>query len=487
MLLVRLCCAAVESGHISLVYSLRYGFSFTDATWNLEKLFCRRKKARSVIVVNGPSAITNAQVVSSLLCAVVGNVLYFVFFAALIRWGGASIPLVVILTAIFIYVNKGVLMRIYTLYDSYQDTRERRRSNEHSGSECIYQVTETHRITRPSEKLCWILFGCELFFFFVFPLWMLFDVGNRAIAILYVILGGFSLCRYYFNVPVVLSELGSLDLLEGRFIRGSSAKEDTEATKDEDWREKNRLAKIVAKISQGARRDTWVTVITTFVFIFLLLFLSAFGAGSNAGGETTTDNLLSDFRYNPLPETFKYTTCSLTSDFAMPGSNETALADYTYLAGIAYTGPEYMKDVLDAWFGEGVAQDNNDFVTTYRESLKGADSAVHYKLITFTQNPDFGIVLIRGTNNGWDMISDAQLWSAAWLAQAVRAILPLGEIWNPILEELVELIGILQNDSLKKVAFYVQTSNFVKYLRSNNKFGTLRVTGHSLGVSAKDA
>ena len=51
----------------------------------------------------------------------------------------------------------------------------------------------------------------------------------------------------------------------------------------------------------------------------------------------------------------------------------------------------------------------------------------------------------------------------------------------------MELIGILQNDSLKKVAFYVQTSNFVKYLRSNNKFSTLRVTGHSLGVSAEDA
>ena len=53
----------------------------TDATWNLEKLFCRRKKARSVYVVNGPSAITDAQVVSSFLCAIIGNILYVVFFA----------------------------------------------------------------------------------------------------------------------------------------------------------------------------------------------------------------------------------------------------------------------------------------------------------------------------------------------------------------------------------------------------------------------
>jgi len=34
----------------------------TDATWNLEKLFCRRKALRSVVVVNGPSRITESQV-----------------------------------------------------------------------------------------------------------------------------------------------------------------------------------------------------------------------------------------------------------------------------------------------------------------------------------------------------------------------------------------------------------------------------------------
>lgn len=80
------------------------------------------------------------------------------------------------------------------------------------------------------------------------------------------------------------------------------------------------------------------------------------------------------------------------------------------------------------------------------------------------------------------MISDAQLWSAAWLAQAVRSMLPFGEIWNPILEELVEMIGVLQTSSLRQVAFYVQTSNFIEWLRSNDKYSKLRVTGHSLGV-----
>uniref|UniRef100_A0A7S3PDK4 Fungal lipase-type domain-containing protein n=1 Tax=Amphora coffeiformis TaxID=265554 RepID=A0A7S3PDK4_9STRA len=450
----------------------------TDSTWSLEKLFCRRSKARTVMVVNGPSAVEDSQVVSSFLCAVIGNGFGVVVFAALLTWGGMPILGVIVLTVVLIFANRNTVIRVYNMYDSYNDVRKRR-TDTHGTSETMYQVTETHRLTRPSEKLCWILFGCELFLLFVFPLWMLCDVGNRAIAVLFAILGSFSACRHYFNVPVVLTELGSLDLLEGKFIRGVAEDRDPVAVKEEDWREKNRLSKIVARISQGSRRDTWIGVIGALVIIFMFLFLSAFGGGSNSGAEADTSNLIQDFRY-PGVDGIHYPTCSLTSDFAIPGSNETSLADYAYIAGIAYTAPESMPDVLDKWFGEGVAVDQNDFVMKYRESLK-SDSAVHYKLITFPSNPEFAIVSIRGTNNGWDMISDAQLWSASWLAQQVRAMLPFGEIWNPILEELVEMIGVLQNDSLKKVAFYVQTSNFVKWLKDNDKFDMLRVTGHSLG------
>ena len=184
-----------------------------------------------------------------------------------------------------------------------------------------------------------------------------------------------------------------------------------------------------------------------------------------------------------MENTFKYPTCSLTSDFALPGSNATALADYTYLAGITYNSPESMPELLDAWFGKDVAQDNNALVEEYRSGLE-TDSAVHYKLITFPKlDPEFAIVDIRGTNNGWDMISDAQLWSAAWLAQAVRAFLPLGAIWSPIIDNVVEMIGVLQTKTLRQVAFYVQTAGFVEHLKDKGIFKNLRVTGHSLGVS----
>lgn len=80
------------------------------------------------------------------------------------------------------------------------------------------------------------------------------------------------------------------------------------------------------------------------------------------------------------------------------------------------------------------------------------------------------------------MLSDAQLWSAAALAQYVRSILPLGEIWNPIIDNLVYMISVLQDANLKKVAFYVETTAFVNWLHSKDLFPSLRVTGHSLGV-----
>ena len=461
----------------------------TDATWNLEKFYCRRSKARTALVATGPSHVTTAQMWSSLACASLGNFLVVFFVAGLLSWGGIPIWLVVVLTALFVYFNRASFRRLYSLYDSYKDVTGDGAAVS-GASEIIYQVTETHRLTRPTEMACWILFAVEIFFFFLFPFWMLWDVGNLAIAWLFLILGGFSACRHYFNAPVVLSELGSLDLLDGSFIRGGDpeSEEAAEDAAEQDWREKNRMSKIVGQISQGARRDTWVSVIFTFVMIFLFLFLSAFAGGSNSGAETDTSNILHDFHYSPQPGTFQYPTCAMTDDFAIPtgetnSTHPSTLADYAYIASIAYTAPESMEKVLDAWFGEGVVKDNLDLVTEFRS--KREESAVHFKLLTFPYNPEFAVVTIRGTNNGWDMISDAQLWSASYLAQMVRGLLPAGEIWNPILTNLVAMIGVLQNESLQKVAFYVTTSAFVDWLREKNLYPALRVTGHSLGVRVK--
>jgi hypothetical protein len=56
-----------------------------------------------------------------------------------------------------------------------------------------------------------------------------------------------------------------------------------------------------------------------------------------------------------------------------------------------------------------------------------------FKLVTFEET-GLAVVLIRGTQNPFDLLADSQLWSAAILMQVLRSILPLGGAWTPILD-----------------------------------------------------
>ena len=65
--------------------------------------------------------------------------------------------------------------------------------------------------------------------------------------------------------------------------------------------------------------------------------------------------------------------------------------------------------------------------------------------------------------------------------QGLRAILPAGEIWTPIFDQLVNWINTLQSESLEKVSFYTLTRKFAEELKVNDQFDYVQVTGHSLG------
>jgi lipase ATG15 len=79
----------------------------------------------------------------------------------------------------------------------------------------------------------------------------------------------------------------------------------------------------------------------------------------------------------------------------------------------------------------------------------------------------------------WDALADAQLWSSAALAQYVRALLPVGEIWTPILMTLVKGVSLIETKSLEEVSYYRQTTEFVKKVVSEGYLPS--ITGHSLG------
>jgi lipase ATG15 len=139
----------------------------------------------------------------------------------------------------------------------------------------------------------------------------------------------------------------------------------------------------------------------------------------------------------------RYATCQLSNVRGGFGANAT-MADYTFMAGTAYLPVNLTQDALDGWFGEGVAVDDQATVDAFREEFDTFNQAVVFKLFTFP-SIRLAIICIRGTTTNWDMLADTQLWSAAALMQGIRAILPMGEIWTPILDRKLRRLFCILN------------------------------------------
>jgi len=259
-----------------------------------------------------------------------------------------------------------------------------------------------------------------------------------------------------------------------KFVRGDTARE--------KWKNRSRLHDVVMNVSRSRSRVAWNAVLSAFIFIFLALFLGAVGQHGDTSSEQQF-TYLSDFRYEQKDD-LRYPTCVLGKELE-GGPSTRSMADYAYLAGVAYRDTSITQNELNQWFGTDVAVDLADVVTRYRHRNSQSDSAVSYKLISFPNSTNEGessaVVCIRGTTNAWDMFADAQLWSAAACMQFLRAILPIGEIWTPILSQLVNAISFFESANIERVSFYKQTTAFVKEVQESEAFENVQVTGHSLG------
>ena len=136
---------------------------------------------------------------------------------------------------------------------------------------------------------------------------------------------------------------------------------------------------------------------------------------------------------------------------------------------------------LNGWFGDGIAVDDTTVVSQWKQANR--DSEVSFKMIRFPSSGDFAYVTIRGTSNNWDMLTDAQLWSAAFLMQGLRELLPFGIVWTPVIDQLINIVTTLETESIKRVSFYKDTTAFIKSLQPQvpGTYAGLGLTGHSLG------
>ena len=340
-------------------------------------------------------------------------------------------------------------------------------------SQVVYYVRQNVRVARATPRLCWVMFALEALIFFVWPLASLFAVQNYPLAVLFIVIASVNGMRYFLDVAVVLQETGDLELIN----------DGEKGVGIEDWRLQNRVSEVVGKITRGRSRGPWMAALSLFGFLVVVLFAFALGPAQVDNAETTSKTnyvYLPDFYYEQKSSQLQYPTCQLSNDLGL--SPLKTMADYAYLAGLAYQHTGATQAELDGWFN-GSAVNNNDIVKLYRSTVNLTSSHVYFKLITFPNSSNFAYVTIRGTNNQWDMLTDVQLWSAAKLMQLLRELLPLGSIWTPIIPNLIRLVTTVESSNIRKISFYKDTSNFVKWLQTLNATNSsgIAVTGHSLG------
>jgi hypothetical protein len=189
---------------------------------------------------------------------------------------------------------------------------------------------------------------------------VIFILRNWKIGVLFIVVAGVSAVRHYINVVVAIEETGNMDLVDG-------------VDEAERWAEKSRLSGIVEKITKDSSRSVWVAVLVSFGFMFITLFLGAIGTTSTEAAQTLQYIYLDDFYYPPMPDDMRYPTCTLEklNDKFPPNST---LADYAYLAGLAYKSIEITQCELDGWFTNTKAKDDKDTVTQFRNGTNNQDS-----------------------------------------------------------------------------------------------------------------
>lgn len=467
----------------------------TAKSWSLERLYCQPRSARTVTLIQGKSALTPRQLKSSLACTIIGSLLGALTLIALLVWlemnAGAIVLLAVICSLCCLLPSIRSTFRARSLYRKMTaqagDVDRQEQSWGEDGEETggklmddrnestgMYQVSERYRLTEPTKTFCWFVFSTEMLLCFLFPLVALAATGNWPVALLFLLIGVFSIGRYFFSCSVAVIELGSIESL-GNNDSGDGG--------DEQWKAKARLSEIIQNISWGRALNLWMTIFSITVLMFFVLALGAINTDSVEGIERVQKmTLLPDFVYDPQPD-LPYPTCEMRKGLGLSDDLDSAsLSDFVFLSSMAYTEGNRTQELLDGWFGENNATNEEEIVKRFTEEYNGGNvSPVSFNMITFTQIPGYAVVTIKGSTNPWDWFVNAQLWGAAALVQGLRFIMPIGQMWTPILSTIIKMISVIQSTNLEDVAYYKYTSEFLRALQSSGEYNDLVVTGQSLG------
>ena len=430
----------------------------TRHNWSLESMFCIKNRERGIVSAKGPSALTLDQVKASVICNIGATTLVSLIVIAFLVWFNAGTifyifgAIVCVLCCIWplartsaetmerykdINSDEGIDEALLEDEEAFVDEADGKddvvagdekepsaHEEHHEEKRTMFQLWETTRVAQPKEWTCYSVLFFEFFFFFVWPMCVLFITKNYPVAVVFLLVAIVAMFRKFFDPSSILCELGSMNDIdietnpgEGELYKISGRTKSLKGP-DKTLVLKARLADIVGNISRSASTTRWMWFFGTLVLLIFLLFLQAINSDDGLG-ERPPIVLVNDFYY-PGEQTLQYPTCQLSKGFKI-GDSDTALGDYSMLSALAYETTNVTDYLLPQYFGgEGVAIDEDEFVANYRDDSGTASVPVYFKFITFPGAPDLGVVAIRGSQTSWDWVVNMQLWSAAGLAQAVK-------------------------------------------------------------------
>jgi len=459
----------------------------TRGTWSLEKMFCREPRSRYVVVYDGPESLTQSQFGSTIVCFFVGYGLVFAVSSAFVFWLSESFGVAAAAGAAILCLNFTRIRAAYRFSADIWPLRHALKDEEGEvDSKAVFQVWKKYRTVEPNGTLCFLILAAEVFFLFLCPFAALVSMGNYPSAAVFTLLAAMCLVRSYFDPAVILEATNNMELVDrpDRGLEWSAAFRRS----PKHWNKKSRLNSIVANVTRSQAIKFWSVTLIFFLVILLGLATAAVCVGNDMMTDKTLPVRLPDFHYTRTDD-LPYPTCSIgknqenTLAFEK-NEGRILMSDYAFLSVLAYSDTAITQPQLDEWFGPGAATDEHQYVSDYRAASGDETYDVSYKLISFKQSDgskSTGLLSIKGTKTPFEFLADFQLWSSAALFQVLREMLPIGDMFTPIMKHLVTYISALASKSINKIAFYKQTTAFVKHLQEEDSYGSLHVTGHSLG------
>lgn len=140
----------------------------TRYSWSLEKLFCRSGMQRSTIfLTSGEAGVSGHQIMSSIVCKVIGNLMIILLVVGLFVWlkgsGMYSTAGIVLAGLLLLIVVAYIAYNTKYLKEIFKDTSDQ------SGATWT-RFWEVRRINEPSDRFIWICVVAEILLFYLWPL-----------------------------------------------------------------------------------------------------------------------------------------------------------------------------------------------------------------------------------------------------------------------------------------------------------------------------